>query len=117
MAKDQVTDIIIDAANAAITKQILWNGGSPICAACKGTQGLPVKLYSVQEAAAIHTFLETVNEKKLLAGYDYEKMLDDGVYKPTDPERKDELTAFFIKVRELFAKAHRQQMLVLKTID
>ena len=114
---DHLLDIIIDETGSGIPKQILWKGGQPICDHCNGVQGLPVRLYTYEEIKNIHLFLQSIDEKKLLSYYNYERMLESNVYKATDPDRKNLLASLFGKLKEFMARAYNEQQPVLKAID
>jgi hypothetical protein len=96
----------------------LWEGGNVLSAGIVGSQGIPVRLYDRAAITTIYELLMSLDPTDLLAHYDYQKLLDTGVYKATRPENTDIIPYTFYAIEELFRIAcENDNLLILKVLD
>jgi len=95
---------------------ILWEGGNAFPTVV-ATQGMPIKLYDEAQVRAIARLLIDLEFADLLKHYDYDNMLEAGVYKLTSLENRKSLAETFYTVKYLFLSALSEGLLVFKAID
>lgn len=103
---------------AAIAPRVLWEGGTRIASQMTGGQGSPLRLYDRAAITAIHQLLAAIDPEQLFTFYDYQTIVEAGIYKATRPENKEALLHAFYAIEALFALAYEDDNLViLKRLD
>ncbi|QKG56811.1 DUF1877 family protein [Hymenobacter sp. BRD128] len=113
---DYLFNEYIKANSLPIQPDILWEGGNAF-STIVATQGMPIRLYDETQVRAIALLLINLEFADLLKYYEYDKMLEAGVYKLNSLERRESLKDTFYTVKYLFLAAFSEGLLVFKAID
>ena len=113
---DYLLNQYIKANSAPVQPAILWEGGNAFPAVVAG-QGMFIKLYDKAQVRAIALLLIDLEFADLLKYYEYDTMLEAGVYKLTSLENQESLEDTFYAVKYLFLIAFSKGLLVFKAID
>ena len=113
---DYLLNQYIKANSLPMQPDIVWEGGNAFSAVV-ATQGMPVKLYDKAQIRAIAFLLIDLEFADLLKYYEYDTMLEAGVYKLTSLEKQELLEDTFYAVKYLFLIAFSEGLLVFKAID
>jgi hypothetical protein len=113
---DYLLDAHIRATNFSIQPALLWEGGTKYPGVTAG-QGMSIKLYDKVAIEKIFRLLVDLTFSDLLVYYDYEKMLEAGVYKLTSLENTEVLKLAFYEIQDIFLLALSKDLLVFKAID
>jgi hypothetical protein len=106
----------IRATTGDTPPSLLWEGGTANLI-IKAPQGMPVSLYNTAQIEEACYLLGDLEFSELLVHYDYEKMLEAGVYKLTRPENLAILELTFYEIQDIFLLALTEDLLVFKKID
>lgn len=113
---DYLFNEYIKANSLPMQHSILWEGGKTF-PTIVATQGMPIKLYDETQVRAIALLLMDLEFADLLKHYEYDKMLEAGVYKLNSLENRESLEDMFYTVKYLFLSALSEGLLVFKAID
>jgi len=113
---DYLLDAHIRATHFCLEPALLWQGGTSYPGITAG-QGMFIKLYNEAAVKRIALLLGDLTFSDLLVHYDYEKMLEAGVYKLTTLENSEVLEVAFYEIRGIFLLALAEDLLVFKAID
>jgi hypothetical protein len=113
---DYLFNEYIKANSLPMQQAILWEGGNAF-PTIVATQGMPIKLYDEAQVRAIALLLIDLEFSDLLRHYEYDKMLEAGVYKLTSLENRESLEETFYTVKYLFLSAFSKGLLIFKVID
>jgi hypothetical protein len=106
----------IRTTNSSTPPSLLWEGGTAF-PLIKAGQGIPISLYDKAQLVEAFHLLVDLEFSNLLVHYNYEKMLDVGVYKVTRPENLAAFELAFYEIQDIFFLALSENLLVLKRID
>ena len=115
---DYLLDSYGQQQELTLAPRSLWEGGNVLSAGTVGSQGIPVRLYDRAAITSIYELLTGLDPTDLLAHYDYQELLDTGVYKATRPENTDLISYTFYAIEELFRIAYKNEnLLIVKVLD
>ena len=113
---DYLLNQYIKVNSLPIQPAILWEGGTAF-PDIVATQGMPIKLYGEAQVRTIALLLMDLEFADLLKHYEYDEMLEAGVYKLTSLDNQKSLEDTFHAVKYLFLVAFSEGLLVFKAID
>ncbi|RZJ93089.1 MAG: hypothetical protein EOO60_06010 [Hymenobacter sp.] len=106
----------IQVTDTSIQPALLWKGGTKYPGVTAG-QGMAITLYDKAAIEKISLLLVDLTFSDLLGYYDYEKMMEAGVYKLHPLESQEVVEVAFYKIRGIFLLALAEDLLVFKAID